>query len=175
MNIFNKFWKNFRNNKGFTLVELLVAVAIFAIVALAATGIFVKVMNVQKKAFAIQEVQDNISYTMEIISKEIRMMSEITTKNTASSTLEFKNSKEKDIIYSLSGGYLQRSVDGGDPQSITSSRVTVEELKFYVNDWDVISGPQPKVTVNIIMKISDTSFGKAQTRLQTTLTGRIYE
>jgi len=165
----NKFWKNF-NNSGLTLVELLVAVSIFAIVALAATSIFIKVMNVQKKAFAIQEVQDNISYAMGMISKEIRMMSEITTKDTVSTTLNFKNSKEEDVVYNLSNGQLLRN---GKP--ITSSKVTVEELKFYVNDWDITNGPQPRITINMVMKISDSNLGGTKMRLQTTLTGRIYE
>ena len=167
------FWK--KKEKGFTLIELLVSVAIFSILILSATGIFVKIMNVQKKALAIQEVQDNISYTMEMISKEIRMMSEITTKNNASGTLVFKNSKDQNIVYNLSNGQLQRSVDGGASQVITSSDVTVSDLTFYVNNWNTTSGPQPVVTVNMVMEISDGSFGKAQARLQTTLNGRIYE
>ena len=171
------FFKKIENKKGFTLVELLVSAAIFSILILAATGIFVKIMNVQKKALAIQEVQDNISYTMEMISKEIRMMSEITTKNTASDTLVFKNSKDpvQNIVYSLSGGQLMRSVDGGIQYPITSSKVEVTDLTFYINDWNLTTGPQPTVTVNMVMEISDGAFGKASARLQTTLSGRIYE
>jgi prepilin-type N-terminal cleavage/methylation domain-containing protein len=167
------FWK--KNEKGFTLVELLVAAVIFSILILAATGIFVKIMNVQKKALAIQEVQDNISYTMEMISKEIRMMSEITTKNTASDTLVFKNSKEEDIVYSLISEQLTRKKGIEIPQAITSVNVDVTELTFYVNNWDIVNGPQPMVTINLVMEISDGNFGKAQARLQTTLSGRIYE
>ena len=172
-----KIFKKIGKEKGFTLVELLVSAAIFSILILAATGIFVKIMNVQKKALAIQEVQDNISYAMEMISKEIRMMSEITTKNTALDTLSFKNSKDpaQDIIYNLISGQLMRSVDGGANQPITSSKVNVSDLTFYVNNWDIINGPQPMVTVNMVMEISDGSFGKASARLQTTLSGRIYE
>lgn len=167
------FWK--KNEKGITLVELLVSVAIFSILILSATGIFVKIMNVQKKALAIQEVQDNISYTMEMISKEIRMMSEITTKNTASDTLVFKNSKEEDIVYSLISEQLTRKKGIEIPQAITSVNVDVTELTFYVNNWDTVNGPQPMVTINLVMEISDGNFGKAQARLQTTLSGRIYE
>ena len=169
------FWK--KKEKGFTLVELLVSAAIFSILILSATGIFVKIMNVQKKAFAIQEVQDNISYTMEMISKEIRMMSEIdeSTKGQEVSTLVFKNTKEEDIVYSLIDGQLMRKEGIEDSQAITSSNVTVSDLTFYVNNWDATSGPQPIVTVNMVMEISDGNFGKAQARLQTTLNGRIYE
>ena len=173
-----KILKKIKNKKGFTLIELLVAAAIFSILILAATGVFIKTMNVQKKALAIQEVQDNISYTMEMISKEIRMMSEITTDNKPNGTpeLQFKNSKDQDIVYSLDSGQLMRSVDGND-QSITSESVDVTELTFYVNDWDLTNDPksQPTVTVNMVMEISDGAFGKASARLQTTLSGRIYE
>ena len=171
--------KNFcqKNKKGFTLVELLVSVAIFSVLILSATGIFVKIMNVQKKALAIQEVQDNISYTMEMISKEIRMMSEIdeSTKGQETNTLMFKNSKEKNIVYSLINGQLMRKEETEDSQAITSSNVTVSDLTFYVNNWDTINGPQPVITINLVMEISDGNFGKAQARLQTTLSGRIYE
>jgi hypothetical protein len=112
---------------------------------------------------------------VEMISKEIRMMSEITTKNTASDTLVFKNSKEEDIVYSLISEQLTRKKGIEIPQAITSVNVDVIELTFYVNNWDIVNGPQPMVTINLVMEISDGNFGKAQARLQTTLSGRIYE
>ncbi len=65
------------NNKksaaGFTLVELLVAMATFSIIIVAMSGISVSVINAQRKAFVLQNTQESTRYLLESMSKEIRM------------------------------------------------------------------------------------------------------
>jgi len=59
--------------KGFSLLEVIIAVGIFAIVIISATGIFQKVIESQRSAIAAQNTQESIRYAMEVVSKEMRL------------------------------------------------------------------------------------------------------
>ena len=60
------------NNSGYSLVEIMLAVALFAFVMGIALDIFQAVNQSQKSAIAAQNIQENLRYTLEVISKEIR-------------------------------------------------------------------------------------------------------
>jgi prepilin-type N-terminal cleavage/methylation domain-containing protein len=61
-----------RDEKGFSLVELLVAVSVFTIIIIMVLSIFQNSFMVQKNAIATQEVQEGIRYALEVMSKELR-------------------------------------------------------------------------------------------------------
>ncbi len=61
-----------KDNKGFSLLEMLVSVSVFVILILMVTSIFQNSMLVQKNAVATQEVQEGIRYALELMSKELR-------------------------------------------------------------------------------------------------------
>jgi len=61
------------NNLGFSLLEIIIAVGIFSIVIISATGIFQKVIESQRSAIAAQNTQESIRYAMEVMSKETRI------------------------------------------------------------------------------------------------------
>jgi len=60
-------------NRAFTLIEIMVAVAIFAILLTTFTGFFLSAVQTQRKALASQELIDNVSYNLEYMSRAIRM------------------------------------------------------------------------------------------------------
>jgi len=59
--------------KGFTLVEILVAVAIFSSVIVVATSILTMSITAQRKILAQQEITDQISYAIEYMGRAVRM------------------------------------------------------------------------------------------------------
>ena len=66
--------KRYENKEhGFTLVELLVAMAAFGLIVVAITGIFIAATKTQMKAFALQNAQESGRYLLETMTKEIRM------------------------------------------------------------------------------------------------------
>ena len=65
---------NFRNKKGFTLIELIVVMAVFLFIIGAAIGIFLSIVKNQKKILAEQQVLNQISYVEEYMSKALRMV-----------------------------------------------------------------------------------------------------
>jgi len=58
---------------GFTLVEMLVAIAVFMIVVTSAVGALYSIMDANRKAQAIKNVVNNVSFALESISKDMRM------------------------------------------------------------------------------------------------------
>jgi len=60
-------------SRSYTLIEVLVAVSIFTIVIAAPTGFLVGSLKGQQKALASQKLLDNTSYTLEYISRSLRM------------------------------------------------------------------------------------------------------
>lgn len=64
---------NFKNNKGFTLIELIVVMAVFLFIIGAAISIFIFVIQNQRRVLAEQEVLSQIGYAEEHMSKALRM------------------------------------------------------------------------------------------------------
>src|SRR5665811_1472144 len=62
-----------RNKSGFSLMEVLVSVALFSIIVLSSTEIFSLVIKGQREAIASQNVQESLKYFFEVTGKEIRM------------------------------------------------------------------------------------------------------
>jgi prepilin-type N-terminal cleavage/methylation domain-containing protein len=69
---------------GYSLIEILVAVAIFTIVIAAPTGFFTLSLKAQLKSLASQKLLDNTSYTLEYISRSLRMAKKDTIGNCVS-------------------------------------------------------------------------------------------
>jgi prepilin-type N-terminal cleavage/methylation domain-containing protein len=61
-----------RDNNGYSLVEIMLAVALFAFVMGIALDIFQSVNRSQRSAIAAQNIQENLRYALEVMSKEIR-------------------------------------------------------------------------------------------------------
>jgi prepilin-type N-terminal cleavage/methylation domain-containing protein len=61
-----------KNQRGFTLVELMVSLMLFTIVVLAAVGSLYTVNNASRKVQAMRSVIDNLNFAVESMSRTIR-------------------------------------------------------------------------------------------------------
>ena len=61
------------NQRAFTLIEIIVSLGIFAIVATVALGALVKIVSANKKAQTVQAAVTNINYALDAISREMRV------------------------------------------------------------------------------------------------------
>lgn len=62
-----------KNKSGFTLIEIMVATAIFMVIMLAAIGSLVVASDSAKKAQKLRFAMDNLSFAMESMSRSIRI------------------------------------------------------------------------------------------------------
>jgi len=64
--------KTISKNRGFTLIEMMVSVSIFVIVALIVSGVLVQLSAAYKKAQAMRLLMDNLNFALEKINLELR-------------------------------------------------------------------------------------------------------
>ncbi|MCX6796416.1 MAG: hypothetical protein NTW06_02865 [Candidatus Falkowbacteria bacterium] len=64
--------KKKQTQNGYSLLEIVVATSLFAFVMLMTLSIFQSVNEGQKSAIASQNIQENLRFALEVISKEIR-------------------------------------------------------------------------------------------------------
>ena len=58
---------------GFTLIEIIVSLGIFTVVAVVAMGAFLKVIDANKKSQSLKTAINNVNFALESISRELRV------------------------------------------------------------------------------------------------------
>ncbi len=131
------------NNKklGFTLLEMVVATAIFAIVMVVYVGIYLATVRANSQITVTQKVQNELRYILESISREVRLGSidydfyegTWTSQNTV---LAIKDNSDNNIYFrgGLSGanGVAQMSYDYNSWVDLSTDNLIIDELFFYV-------------------------------------------
>lgn len=62
-----------KEQHGFTLIEIIVALGLFAVVGVVAVGTIMRVVDANKKAQTLRLTVDNINFTLESMSRELRV------------------------------------------------------------------------------------------------------
>ena len=179
--------KIIKNKSGVTLLEMMVAVAIFTVVMLSATKIFQMVIESQRSAIAAQNLQESMRYAFEVMAKEIRMAQKdvggagqcpnvgngkIYDTNSDKDELNFKNFNDDCVKYYLDNNRLKinRDTDSG---YITSDEIEVSNLEFIViDDVDTV---QSMVTIKMDIEAVGSGLHKQAMKMQTTISSRYYE
>ena len=70
--IYNLKFKICNSQKGFTLLEAVVATAVFAFVISSVAGVYLNVLKLDRKSRAERTVYENSRFIMEFLAKEVR-------------------------------------------------------------------------------------------------------
>ena len=138
--------KNFK--WGFTLIEIMVAVSIFSIVALIVSGAFITLASIFKKTQTNRAVIDNINLTMDTMALQIRegknyifdepcavpgpgftCFKKITFDEYVVENDEYQKRRTLSYEKNNNGEILQ--CEDGDCSALTSSEIKIENLNFY--------------------------------------------
>jgi len=173
-------------NKSYTLIEVLVAVGIFTIIIAAPTGFLVGSLKGQQKALASQKLLDNTSYTLEYMSRALRMAKKelsapaclsqngLNYQITRSETgLRFINYKEECQEFFLEQKRLKESKDGIE-NYLTSEDLEITSLKFKLSGELQTDNDQPRVTLFLEIKGGKSLKAELQPliKIQTTISQR---
>ena len=132
------------------MIEMIVAVSIFAITVVSLTEIFTLMLNGQRSAIASRNLQENIRYAFEVMAKEVRMarinavwhdvsscdnitVGKIYESYSNGAELRFKNYHNECTVYSLEDGRIKIERDGVYGY-ITPDEIRVSDLEFLVTD-----------------------------------------
>jgi len=171
--------------EGFTLIEMLVAMAIFSTVMGIITGIFITGIRQQKMALDSQIVLDQTSYTLEYMSRALRFAKKDLTGSCipvgsnyqitfGGSGLKFINHLQYDDCqeFFLENKQIKywRQSDPNPPLPLTSAKLEVVSLKFdLTGEWQT-DDLQPRITISSEIKSAGAS-GQSQ-KIQTSISQR---
>lgn len=186
---------------GFTLVELLVAIALFSVVVAIASSGFVSALRTQRQVASLISTQSNMTLVLEQMAREVRtgylFCHEAGTTNPNNDSnnsdycgctvaasgvwtcnaLDYYNAQGAHVNYSLqNGGLMKSDSTAGDPtpQSITGGDVSIKYLEFTL--FGNLEGDTwtPRVTIAIgaAPSSSDPAVAGDVLDLQTTISAR---
>lgn len=141
-------------SRGFTLVEMIVAVALFSVVMLVSVGALLSLVGASRKVQSLQSVMDNLNITLDGMVRAVRMGSNFhcgstnfqVTQDCGSTSDDPANhhvfafepfgntSADQPWIYSYNASTkrLYKSENGAVPVPITAPEVSIDNLQFYV-------------------------------------------
>jgi prepilin-type N-terminal cleavage/methylation domain-containing protein len=163
-------------NKGYTLIEILVAISVFGIIIAGPTGLFVLSLRNQNMSLALGETIDNTSHAVEYMGRALRMARKDTTGSCITSGYNYMNpggdtSKVRFLSYNgycqefyISNGQIvqEKSSDGnssgldGTNVYLTSDDLEITNAKFLLDGESQGDDKQPKVTIVFRIAKSDT-------------------
>lgn len=129
-------FSNFKDNKsGFTLVELIIYIALMGVLLLALSGFFGLVLRSRVKTQSISEVEQQGIQVMQIISQTVRNSTTINSPSTgasgASLSVAVATPAKSPTVFDLSGGAIEIKEGAGAAVALTNSRVVASDLSFY--------------------------------------------
>ena len=152
------------HTRGFTLIEMIVAVGLFAVVSLVAVSALLSLVDANRKAQALQSVINNLNVAVDGMARAIREGSnyrcdapnggDCTNGGTSFYFEPYSGDSSNpgdDWLYSFHDGRLYKSENGSSSGeiSITAPEVSIESMVFYVFGSTRGDSVQPKVMIVI--------------------------
>lgn len=188
------------HSRGFSLVELMVALTLFMAVVTMAIGTLLVLINANAKAQNMQDVMTNLTFALDSMTREIRTgtgyycagnlpssISDEATQDCITQTgisiveggSSLTGSGSPRIAYRFANGRIERRLGSGSWLPLTSDIVEIETMYFTVLGSDTYSATgnttQPTVTIFISGRAGDRTDRDAEFSLQTTITRRLMD
>lgn len=161
---------------GFTIIELLVAMALFITIMIIVSVIFIISIRSERGITALIAANDNVFLTLEQMAREIRvgrgfavsvLPPKVSFTNTLGDLIEYS------YVTGGSLGWIERSVNGGPPQKITADNVNIRNFQIVPKGEGVADGFPTRITLALsVGTLGVPSVANAFTDIQTTITVR---
>ena len=170
---------------GFTLTELLVSVTLFTIIMLTSIQIFMIVLQAQRRAVAVNNVQESLKFSFEVTSKEIRTAIKDSDdqcpfieenkifKIENNNTLYLRNQYGQCVKYYLDeqeGRFRVERENVSVP--LSPSAIIIDDLKFRLTPKGINN--QAYINFNVLAKSVSRDGEEVILRLQTSIASRYY-
>ena len=158
-------------NKGFTIIELIVAMSLFIILMTISVGGFISALRNQRSVNNLMAVNNNAGLVLEQMVREIRTGYRFCAAdicNGVEDPLIFINHREEIVIYELVGNVVKRN-----GEALTASNVLVETLGFLVIQGSDKCNPW-RVTIRLKVSSTEARIADAATDIQMTISSRVF-
>jgi prepilin-type N-terminal cleavage/methylation domain-containing protein len=161
--------RDIRSEKGFSLVEMMVSVSLFAVIMLVAVGALLSLVDANRKARTLESVMNNLNISLDSMVRSARMGT-FYVCNATSPSVSYESAGadcplgedlfsfapygsdasqyNERAVYFIQNGRIYRSLNGGSNSiPITAPEISIEDLTFYVIGTQPGNITQPKVVV----------------------------
>lgn len=150
------------NQYGFTLIELILSIALTAVIISAASLFMIDIFKARSKSTTVLEVQQNVRFAMNKMNYSVRNSSGGINAGSSSFSpidpgalyLEMGAGAADDVVFNVSGGRLQMTIGAGSPEFLTTNEVTVTSLIFTNN---TAAGSPRNVSIDLDMEFTNPS------------------
>ncbi|MDE1988424.1 MAG: type II secretion system protein [Patescibacteria group bacterium] len=176
---------NLKPSRGFTLVEMLVSIAVLMVVMTVASGSLMSIIDGDNKAQSLKSAINNLNFAIESMAKNIRVGTDYSCVNCSSgdTSISFISSKKKYVTYRFNGGNssIERCVgassycvDSDIFTGMTAKEVKINDLKFYTVKGDKFSNRPGRVLITVSGEAGAKEKIKTKFNLQTTVSQRSF-
>lgn len=185
-------------NRGFSLIEMLVSIALFAIVVTTSVGTLLVLVDANAKSQSVQIAINNLSFAVDVMTRQLRtgtdfhcdnnqaaivsgssLKSGVNDCTNGGSAIAFTDTRTGQRIgFALAhpnGTSIQRRIDGMNGNAwldMTGGNITITNLDFVVTGSDGNDDLQPSVTLFIEATVGDVTGLGSQFQIQTTVVQR---
>ncbi len=147
-----------RKKFGFSLIELMVSVTLFAIVMMVAMGTILSIVDGNKKNQAYVVAIGNLNYAVDNMTREIKTgygyQSGVNSGFGCAETFTFHNTNDDELIYSLEddggvGRLYIKYIDASIESYVTAPEIDITSLCFKTIGNEPGDGFQPAVMIHI--------------------------
>lgn len=155
-----KIHRNTEHKQGFTLIEIIVSVALFTVVMTVALGALFMVISANKQAKGIKLVVNNVNLAMESMTRDLRVgfqycdsqsQSETGSCDSVTGTTQIwftTDQGDQFSSYRLFDGSIQRRIGtSGTFFDVTGEDVVIDDMQFYIQGTLAGDTVQPFVTI----------------------------
>lgn len=183
---------------GFTLVEMLIAVGLFSVIASISIGALLIIFDANRRSESSKTVVDNLNLSLENMVRTVRFGNSYhcgesgTLSNPADCSdggetfaVQFDTDNDGDletVVYKKCGSSIKRSENGvfncndtTNMKNITSGDTVIERLKFYVLGSDTTDFKQPYVVAHISGYVGTSPTEQSKFSIQTLMSQRIID
>lgn len=170
-----------KESQGFTIIELIVSIGIFTVVAVAAVAALTSVIDANRRTRALTEANNNLNFVLQSMVREIRNGFNYGCDATSASGTNpcpdgfnefgFIDSTRDEVGFRLNNASIERKINNQSFRAITPNQVDITHLQFRVTGSDQ-NDQQSRVEITIQAEAGEGD-ATSTLNLQTTATQRL--
>ncbi|MGA3292117.1 MAG: prepilin-type N-terminal cleavage/methylation domain-containing protein [Candidatus Microgenomates bacterium] len=142
--------------KGFSLIEIMVVITIFAILGILVTGSIILTLQGTQKSESLIRARENLNYSLGVIERNIRNANSIPDcSGTASNTISYLDENGNPASFSCVNTGSDDSYVASSSARLTSSVIKITDCSFICTPPD--SDNPPLVTINLSVQDASAS------------------
>jgi prepilin-type N-terminal cleavage/methylation domain-containing protein len=171
--------------RGFTLIEMIVSVALFSFVMTIAATAYLNLISLERQTRANNDLNTNLSFVTDTMTRAIRTGGKYQCGGSGGSncplspstvfTFVTSDTPSQTITYKLDSYAIDECIDSQPCVAVTDPRIVVNALNFYVSGVGSGDSIQPQVVIVIHGSVRADSRHITDFSLQTSATQRVIE